>query len=327
MSSFHRELSRLTASIREALLEELHHLESAFNCYVLHEVSENEQYALKATSLFREICCDSEKLDRSGDPESITLLNFNYTEPLSSAVHPGSNVVEFNQINVHGSLGHEQIIGIDGSRCLSEAGLVRFSKTFRLLQLHEPSIRGAIAYPANTDVCGGMKTVAVKFFGHSMAPADYSYFQSIFDTVDLYSSDVTLCFYYTAFKENALDELLVNIANLLGNTADPWTTRAMAGILCTSSCSSGDSSLGRLRYSLPNVVALASKFTPWFNSFDMQSYLWRFDYVWFPSGLAEFTWAYVAFGIAFAIWFQRVIGRGVAVVCRMLCLMFRCGEW
>ncbi len=60
-----------------------------------------------------------------------------------------------------------------------------------------------------------------------------------------------------------------------------------------------------------SALALASRLTPWFNSFDMQSYLWRFDYVWFPSGLAEFTWVYVAFGIAFAIWFQRAIDRGV----------------
>lgn len=61
-----------------------------------------------------------------------------------------------------------------------------------------------------------------------------------------------------------------------------------------------------------SALALASRLTPWFNSFDMQSYLYRYDYAWFPSGLAEFTWAYVVFGIAFAIWFQRVIDRGVA---------------
>lgn len=203
-------------SIREVLLEELHHLENAFNCYLFHEVSENEQYAPRAASLFNEICRDSEDLGCSGVSESITLLNFNYTELLSSNLAPSGNVVGFNQINVHGRLGHELIIGIDGSGCLSEAGQVRFSKTFRLLQLREPSIHGTVAYPANADVCGGMKTVAVKIFGHSLAPADYSYFQSIFDAVDLYSSDMTLCFYYTLFKENALDELLVNIANLLG---------------------------------------------------------------------------------------------------------------
>lgn len=75
-----------------------------------------------------------------------------------------------------------------------------------------------------------------------------------------------------------------------------------------------------------SAIALASKFTPWFNSLDMQSYLWRFDYAWFPNGLAEFTWAYVVFGIAFAIWFQRVIDGGVAVICRMLRCMFRCNE-
>lgn len=61
-----------------------------------------------------------------------------------------------------------------------------------------------------------------------------------------------------------------------------------------------------------SALALASSLTPWFNSFDAQAYLATFGYVWFPNGLAEFAWVYVAFGIAFAIWFQRMIDRGAA---------------
>lgn len=39
-------------------------------------------------------------------------------------------------------------------------------------------------------------TDVIKFYGHSLGRADYSYFQSIFDGVDLYESDTTLVFYF-----------------------------------------------------------------------------------------------------------------------------------
>ena len=39
-------------------------------------------------------------------------------------------------------------------------------------------------------------TDVIKFYGHSLGKADYSYFQSIFDGVDLYESKTALVFYY-----------------------------------------------------------------------------------------------------------------------------------
>ena len=39
-------------------------------------------------------------------------------------------------------------------------------------------------------------TDVIKFYGHSLGKADYSYFQSIFDGVDLYESKTVLVFYY-----------------------------------------------------------------------------------------------------------------------------------
>lgn len=60
-----------------------------------------------------------------------------------------------------------------------------------------------------------METVAIKVYGHSLAQADYSYFQSIFDIVDLYSGRVKLYFLYREFKPEAREDLLLNVANLL----------------------------------------------------------------------------------------------------------------
>ena len=41
----------------------------------------------------------------------------------------------------------------------------------------------------------------ILFYGHGLGEADYSYFQSIFDTVDLYHSDAKLIFYWTQFGD------------------------------------------------------------------------------------------------------------------------------
>ena len=46
-----------------------------------------------------------------------------------------------------------------------------------------------------------VKTIV--FYGHSFAPADYSYFQSIFDYYNIYDNDITLVFYYSIYGSGA----------------------------------------------------------------------------------------------------------------------------
>ena len=46
----------------------------------------------------------------------------------------------------------------------------------------------------------------IKFFGHSLGDADYSYFQAIFDEVDLYESNTRLIFYYNKHRLNDEEE-------------------------------------------------------------------------------------------------------------------------
>lgn len=42
----------------------------------------------------------------------------------------------------------------------------------------------------------GTSTDLIKFYGHSLASSDYSYFQAILDEIDLYKSNVRLIFLY-----------------------------------------------------------------------------------------------------------------------------------
>lgn len=59
------------------------------------------------------------------------------------------------------------------------------------------------------------ETVVIKVFGHSLAKADYAYFQAIFDIVDIYTGPVELVFFYKSYCETAREELLLNISRLL----------------------------------------------------------------------------------------------------------------
>lgn len=58
---------------------------------------------------------------------------------------------------------------------------------------------------------------------------------------------------------------------------------------------------------LMSIPAFISSRTLWFNTLDMTKYLTIFNYLWFPKQRTEFCWFYVAFGIVFAVWFQRQI--------------------
>ncbi|MDR1138815.1 MAG: hypothetical protein LBK70_02950 [Clostridiales bacterium] len=44
--------------------------------------------------------------------------------------------------------------------------------------------------------------MTIKVFGHSLNPADYSYFQSIFDYYNIYNSDTRLVFCYNSWRNS-----------------------------------------------------------------------------------------------------------------------------
>lgn len=111
-------------------------------------------------------------------------------------------------INVHGKLCNEEcnekceksniIFGIDDSLIQSQgtsSELRLFSKTYRKM-LNADKYLGFL--PSKEG-----KYIEIKFYGHSLSEADYSYFQSIFDYYDIYeNSQVSLNFYYSKNFEN-----------------------------------------------------------------------------------------------------------------------------
>lgn len=167
----------------EYLYQELRSFEFAFIDFLNKEVDSNDDYEENATNLLLQIVSVKEVSDLFNQK----YLSFNYTEPINSPY--------FNITNVHGTLKSGHIIfGIDQTKVNPLKKIYRFTKTFR--QMTETSIAkrsDELILPRKEEIN------EIAFFGHSLSKLDYSYFQTIFDFYDLYSSDVILAFYYRLY--------------------------------------------------------------------------------------------------------------------------------
>lgn len=208
-------------SIMRVMMQELHRLETAFSCYMKNVAESNENYRSRACLLLEQLMNDQLNDYNSlltnntykiggdisfgdisfGDSfNNVRILDFNYTNPITD-IKPAPTLS-----NIHGNIhGGDIIFGIDSNSVdiddSNYPGLVKFTKTYRLMALGKGS-KTKLVHP---HVSGqpGSETSIIKFFGHSLGDPDYSYFQAIFDEVDLYGSDTRLVFYY---NQNRLNE-------------------------------------------------------------------------------------------------------------------------
>ena len=217
-------------SFTKYLLKELHNFERRFCKYIKKNVvnPDNEKelnikYIVNAVNLLAKLTGCSQKHYNGIDDfviqefsrdymgrsvkvmtsefsrlNSTSILSFNYTTifDLLDVKSPCS------YSNVHGKLcknlcaenckSSNIIFGIDDNIIQAQGeynDLRLFSKTYRkMFAMNTPEN----VLPRND------KPVDIKFYGHSLSEADYSYFQSIFDYYNLYSNnDVSLIFYYS----------------------------------------------------------------------------------------------------------------------------------
>ena len=203
-------------SIMRVMMQELHRLETAFSSYMKNVAESNENYRSRACLLLEQLMNDqlndynslltnnTYKIGEDnlfGDSfNNVRILDFNYTNPITD-IKPAPTLS-----NIHGNIhGGDIIFGIDSNSVDTDdsnyPGLVKFTKTYRLMALGKGS-KTKLVHP---HVSGqpGSETSIIKFFGHSLGDPDYSYFQAIFDEVDLYGSDTRLVFYY---NQNRLNE-------------------------------------------------------------------------------------------------------------------------
>lgn len=147
--------------------------------------------------------------------ERYCILSFNYTFFPSERLEQKDDLKEMYLVryiedlpnctfykNIHGKLGKQNsnvIIGIDEKDIEPQDELYKFTKTYQLFEFDNDGNEKNLGLPI------GVKKI--KFFGHSLAEADYSYFQSIFDFYDIYNTNVQLIFYYVNYKNSDGEEV------------------------------------------------------------------------------------------------------------------------
>lgn len=211
-------------SFASLLKDELISFEGHFSTYLAAQVQRGGDYIAQAAKWGDVLLHDGDV--SSGQSNDSSILNFNYTNPWIELY--GEEVEDIRCI--HGSLADDNvIIGMDAHRAMEDDVARPFTKAYRIL---ENEVRGLSdarrlawrydPYEENT------RTGIIKIFGHSLAAADYSYFQSIFDTVDLYGSDTRLIVYYRVYdqekgRDKIREETCLAVSRLLfayGQTLD-----------------------------------------------------------------------------------------------------------
>lgn len=166
-------------------------------------------------------------LPNNGNKE-VYLINFNYTkiesvelkEPKEKVqIKRNENEYSITEVNIHGESEKVIIFGIDQSKIKVSEQAYNFTKTYRKMQ-NQKSVKSA-PLPDHNNV------TEIVFYGHSLAEADYSYFQSLFDFYDLYHGKVCLTFLYSHYDIERKKEIdnaqLKSITELLaryGETMD-----------------------------------------------------------------------------------------------------------
>lgn len=204
--------------VYDLLFENLKEFERKFALYLCKKVMSPENISNllggKHNALYkrRSLLKKLRTLD-SNEIEKTQILCFNYTpvfDPRFTEEDKDKHIGE-NVRYIHGSIKVDNkenkfvpgkptqiIFGIDDTKLNFEnddenvaESIYRFGKTYRIMNLSNE-----FSLDLNKEI------ETIKFYGHSLNEADYAYFQSIFDKVNLYGSNVKLLFYYGNYENN-----------------------------------------------------------------------------------------------------------------------------
>lgn len=193
----------LRVKLLDFFAKELHVIEDAFTRYLIR-VQGNPSYDSSSRNIYKAMA--ETGTDIPLDEQSNVILSFNYTTPLlqsprEESIYYHRNVhgdVDRFSDESHGGYDYHVIFGIDGQAHMDEPGVYQFTKTARVLKLRRQYLTGEMAGRSIFDAqSNGSDIAEVKFFGHSLGEADYSYFQSLFDQIDLYGGETKLTFFGT----------------------------------------------------------------------------------------------------------------------------------
>lgn len=189
---------KVDVNIKNMELKELNKFEKEFGEYIrkLEKPLRQEipdDFGNKIIKIFN-------KLKNELKESNINVLTFNYTDYLKEYFGV--------YINIHGTADNP-IFGIDFKSINENQQYIYFTKTSRVLEanIEKEKITSPLLYIGETR--------KIVFFGHSLAEADYSYFQSIFDYYDIYNSGIELKFLYYNYSDEAKDNIHTSVMNLI----------------------------------------------------------------------------------------------------------------
>lgn len=203
--------------IQQKLKEDLIKLEEYFQAYLTKHLSSKLEvevsrvdfssrlfdYRYRTSSLITHLT-----KQYSGNNSIDYYLSFNYTSPYNNRLIR----------NIHGTLEKGNIIfGIDYDKAKNNFNKppIEFTKSYRILEnkaISTVNISNDLDY-----IC---------FYGHGLGEADYSYFQSIFDSVDLYHGKTKLVFYWTQFgNSNQYSIQVERVTNLIEKYGQTFTNK------------------------------------------------------------------------------------------------------
>jgi len=202
-------------------LVELNKFEKEFGNYIAQINSDLFDIGM-GTFKDKNIECKVRKIFEVDNNITNIVINFNYTNYLEKMDYISE------MTNIHGTF-ENPIFGIDNTEIGNDREFYYLTKTSRVL--FNNTIKEEFKLPNKIEIS------KICFFGHSLARADYSYFQSIFDYYDIYNSEVKLEFKYYNYikndekltdeeKEERKDEVksnmhksVIELMNDYGNTA------------------------------------------------------------------------------------------------------------
>lgn len=184
------------------LLLELERFEGYFTTYIHNLDIDGISYFEKSNALLNALIAPH---SNDNPYKTLSIMSFNYTElPIDEFGGELSRYYKISNVNVHGTIRQDNIIfGVDTTKLFTSSKkdddvskikserILPFTKTYRKMMLPDPKNWQLPKDPGY-----------IIFYGHSLSEADYSYFQSIFDYVDLYESDVHLEFVYSSYEHN-----------------------------------------------------------------------------------------------------------------------------
>ena len=225
--SLDEERDRFREQVLKFFALELHIIEDEFAKYLIKTIKDNPSYEPGCKNTYKEIATIGTSVPL--EQQANVILSFNYTTPLLEKSIDDSI---YYQRNVHGDTGNYEysqtfgreyhvIFGIDGLSRMDKPEIYQFTKTARVLELPNQylpeEMKGRSIFDAQEN---GDEIKEIKFFGHSLGEADCSYFQSLFDQVDLYGSKTKLTFCYTTMHGPNYDAI-IELMNRYGETVIP----------------------------------------------------------------------------------------------------------